>query len=191
MKTPLCLTFAALVSLSLFPLAAQIAPAAPASGTAPADAAPPKQLVIELEVPAPLPDVWQAFSTSEGLSTWLGPHATVDLRPGGDWLVHFPGGSTGGGTIVSFVPQKELVISALAPDAFPTVRATRTRAVFTFEADGGSTIVRLTQSGWQPGTEWNRAYEYLVAGNAQLMAMLHRRFLTGPIDWEKLMSQKD
>ena len=72
---------------------------------------PPKQLVIELEVPAPVSEVWKAFSTSEGLSTWLFPHATVDLKPGGDWLVRFPGGSTGGGTIVSFVPEKELVIS--------------------------------------------------------------------------------
>jgi uncharacterized protein YndB with AHSA1/START domain len=187
MKTPACLTIATLLALTVLPLPAQSAPAVPASPTA----APPKQLVIELEVPAPLPAVWQAFSTSEGLSSWLGPNATVDLRAGGDWLVHFPGGSTGGGTVISFVPQKELVLSALAPDSFPTVRATRTRAVFTFEADGTSTIVRLTQSGWQQGAEWDHAYEYLVAGNAQLMAMLHRRFLSGPIDWNKLMSQKD
>ena len=78
-----------------------------------------KVLMIELTIPAPLPEVWKAFSTSEGLMTWLTPSATVDLRPGGDWICHFPGGSTGGGTIVSFVPQQELVISALAPDKFP------------------------------------------------------------------------
>jgi uncharacterized protein YndB with AHSA1/START domain len=185
MKTPAFFAVAALLSVPLVPLSAQNVPSAPAA------ADPPKQLVIQVEVPAPLPAVWQAFTTSDGLSTWLGPSATVDLRPGGDWLVHFPGGSTGGGTVVSFVPQKELVVSALAPDSFPTVRATRTRAVFTFEADGNSTIVRLTQSGWQQGAEWDHAYEYLVAGNAQLMAMLHRRFLTGPVDWNKLMSQKE
>lgn len=191
MNTPARLTLAALLSLALFPLSAQTAAAQPSSAVPPASAVAPKQLVIELEVPAPLPDVWRAFSTSEGLSTWLGPNATVDLRPGGDWLVHFPGGSTGGGTVISYVSQKELVLSALAPDSFPTVRATRTHAVFTFQADGTSTIVRLTQTGWQQGAEWDRAYEYLVSGNAQLMAMLHHRFLAGPIDWNKLMSQKD
>ena len=58
---------------------------------------PPRQLVIEVEIPAPVSEVWKAFTTSEGLSTWLFPNATVDLKPGGDWLVHFPGGSTGGG----------------------------------------------------------------------------------------------
>jgi hypothetical protein len=100
---------------------------------------PPHQFVIEVEVPGPVPEVWKVFATSEGLSTWLFPNAKVDLRPGGDWLVHFPGGSTGGGT------------------------------------------------GWQSGDEWTRAYEYLAAGNAQLLASLHRRFVDGPVDWEKAM----
>jgi uncharacterized protein YndB with AHSA1/START domain len=157
------------------------------SASASAVAEPPHQLVIEVEVPAPVPEVWKAFSTSEGLSTWLFPNATVDLRPGGDWLVHFPGGSTGGGTIVSFVPEKEIVIAALAPDKFPQVRAARTHAVFQFEARGNSTVVRLTQTGWQSGDEWTRAYEYLAAGNAQLLATLHKRFVDGPTDWDKVM----
>ena len=148
---------------------------------------PPRQLVIEVEVPAPVSEVWKAFSTSEGLRTWLFPHATVELKPGGDWLVRFPGGSTGGGTIVSFVPEKEIVISALAPDKFPHVRAERTRAVFQFEPRGNATIVRLTQSGWKSGDEWTNAYEYLLAGNAQLLASLHKRFVNGPVDWEKVM----
>ena len=148
-------------------------------------ASPPQQFTIEIEVPAPVGEVWHAFSTSEGLSTWLFPNATVDLKPGGDWLVHFPNGNTGGGTIVSFVPEKELVIAALAPEKFPTVRAERTRAVFSFEPRGNATVVRLTQSGWKSGDEWTKADEYLVAGNAQLMATLHKRFVEGPVDWGK------
>jgi len=35
------------------------------------------------------------------------------------------------------------------------------------------------------GEEWDKAYEYLVVGNAQLLATLHRRFVNGPIDWAK------
>jgi uncharacterized protein YndB with AHSA1/START domain len=146
----------------------------------------PQQLVIEVEVPAPVGEVWHAFSTSEGLSTWLTPNAVVDLRPGGEWTAHFPGGSTGGGTIVSFVPEKEMVIAALAPDQFPHVRAERTSATFEFQSRGDSTIVRLTQTGWKSGPEWTRAYEYLLAGNAELMATLHKRFVDGPIDWKKV-----
>jgi len=148
--------------------------------------APEKMLRVEITVPAPRAEVWKAFATSEGLSTWLAPNSNVELKAGGEWMVHFPGGSTGGGNIVSFVPQREIVISALAPDQFPAVRAQRTTARFELEDHGAGTLVRLTQTGWKDGDEWDRAYEYLTAGNAQLLATLHRRFVSGPIDWSKL-----
>ena len=146
---------------------------------------PEKALLLEVTVPAPRAAVWQAFTTSEGLSTWLTPHAVADLRPGGEWTAHFPGGKTGGGTIISFVPQEEMVISALAPEQFPTVRAERTRVRFQLQAVGDSTLVILTQTGWRKGREWDRAYEYLTVGNSQLLANLHRRFADGPFDWVK------
>ena len=171
--------------LHLAVLATAILISIPLPAQSSADPAPPPQaLIIELSIPAPLPDVWKAFTTKEGLSSWLAPEVSVELKPGGDWLVKFPG-STGGGTIMSFVPEKELVISALAPDRFPHVRAARTHAVFTFTANGNNTIVRLTQTGWQSGKEWDAAYEYLAAGNAQLLGMLHHRFVAGPTDWQK------
>jgi uncharacterized protein YndB with AHSA1/START domain len=144
-----------------------------------------KMLRVEITVPASRAEVWKAFSTSEGLSTWLAPNSNVELKPGGEWMVHFPGGSTGGGNIVSFVPGKEIVISALAPDQFPTVRAQRTTARFELEDHGTGTLVRLTQTGWKDGDEWYRAYEYLTAGNAQLLATLHKRFVSGPSDLSK------
>jgi uncharacterized protein YndB with AHSA1/START domain len=146
---------------------------------------PEKALVLEITVPAPRVAVWKAFTTSDGLSTWLTPGAVVDFRQGGEWTAHFPGGKTGGGTILSFVPEEELVLSAMAPERFPTVRAERTTARFHFEAQGEYTIVRLVQTGWKNGEEWDKAYEYLVVGNAQLLATLHRRFVNGPIDWAK------
>jgi uncharacterized protein YndB with AHSA1/START domain len=152
----------------------------------PAD--PTQALIIELSIPAPLPEVWKAFTTTDGLKSWLAPEVTVDLRKGGDWLVKFPG-STAGGTIVSFVPQKELVLSALAPDRFPHVRAARTRAVFTFTAKGNNTLVRLSQTGWQAGKEWEAAYEYLAAANGEMLAMLHHRFVAGPTDWQSAAKQ--
>lgn len=147
----------------------------------------PKALTIELSIPAPVHQVWEAFTTQQGLSSWLAPDVSVALKPGGDWLVMFPG-STGGGTILSFTPEKEIVINALAPDRFPHVRAARTHAVFTFIAEGNTTRVRLTQTGWQIGAEWDAAYEYLAAGNAELLAMLHHRFVAGPTDWQKVMA---
>jgi uncharacterized protein YndB with AHSA1/START domain len=182
MKTFLRCTIFAVLAWGCVPgTLAQTSPTAPN--------AEPEKLVIEVEVPAPVTEVWRAFSTRDGLITWLTPDAVVDLRPGGDWLCRFPGGSTGGGTIVSLVPEKELVVAALAPDKFPHLRAERTRAVFQFEPRGGSTIVRLTQTGWKSGDEWTRAYEYLLAGNAQLLSSLHKRFVDGPVDWKKVFGE--
>jgi len=146
---------------------------------------PEKALIFEVTIPAPRAAVWRAFSTSDGLSTWLTPGAVVDLRQGGEWTAHFPGGKTGGGTIVNFVPEQEMTLAAMAPEQFPTVRATRTIARFQFFTDGESTRVRLVQTGWKTGEEWDRAYDYLAKGNAQLLVTLHRRFVSGPIDWAK------
>jgi Activator of Hsp90 ATPase homolog 1-like protein len=47
-------------------------------------------LRIELLIPAPVHDVWEAFTTEKGLSSWLAPDVSVDLKSGGDWLVSFP-----------------------------------------------------------------------------------------------------
>ena len=152
----------------------------------PAD--PTQALILELSIPAPLPEVWKAFTTTDGLKSWLAPEVSVELRKGGDWLVKFPG-STAGGTIVSFVPQKELVLSALAPDRFPHVRAARTRAVFTFTPKGNNTLVRLTQTGWQSGKEWDAAYEYLASADGEMLAMLHHRYVAGPTDWQSAAKQ--
>jgi uncharacterized protein YndB with AHSA1/START domain len=148
-------------------------------------AEPKKALIFEVTIPAARPAVWDAFTTSVGLSTWLTPGAVVDLRSGGEWTAHFPGGSTGGGTILSFVPEKEIVISAMAPEQFPTVRKERTTARFEFTAKGNATLVRLTQTEWRPGEEWDKAYDYLAGGNAQMLETLLRRFRDGPIDWVK------
>ena len=148
--------------------------------------APNKALIFEVTIPAPIDEVWKAFTTSEGLSTWLTPGAVVDLRAGGEWTAHYPGGKTGGGTILTFKPKSEIVMSAMAPEWFPRVRADRTTARFEFKAvDKGSTLVRLTQTGWKEGEEWDKAYDYLAGGNAELLQTLHRRFVSGPIDWAK------
>ena len=153
--------------------------------------APEKRLDFEVVVPASLDDVWQAFTTADGLVGWLTPAAKVELRLGGPWEADFPGGKTGGGTILSFLPREMLAVAALAPEAFPAVRRERTQAVFRFEpVDAAHTRVRLAQIGWQAGSEWDAAFAYLADGNAQLLNSLHRRFATGPVDWKAVFGQQ-
>lgn len=183
---------ATLVLTSTILLLSDPVAAAPPSAPAPApsavtvtrESAPEKALRFEVTLPASVDDVWAALATSEGLETWLWRDARVELRPGGDWLALFPQGKTAGGTVVSFAPQRELVLRAMAPEWFPTVRSERTTAVFTLEPVGpASTRLTLRQTGWKQGKEWEDAYEYLAKGNAQLLDQLHARFVTGPQKW--------
>jgi uncharacterized protein YndB with AHSA1/START domain len=151
---------------------------------------PEKALLLEVTVPAKLDDVWRAFTTKEGAQEWLWPDMTVELREGGDWIVHYPGGKTGGGTIVSFEPMQSITLRAMAPEQFPEVRRERTTAVFRFESAEGQTKVTLLQTGWKKGKEWDDAYEYLAEGNAELLNQLLYRFKNGPVDWSRLQKSK-
>jgi hypothetical protein len=56
--------------------------------------------------------------------------------------------------------------------------------VFLFDAAGpNATTVRLAQTGWQQGAEWDQAFDYLATGNAQLLEALYHRFAVGPVVW--------
>jgi uncharacterized protein YndB with AHSA1/START domain len=146
----------------------------------------PKRLDLSVTVPAGVDQVWDVFTTVAGMTSWLAPQATVEPWAGGKWEVAFgPGTSVGGGTIVLVQPKSLLALSALAPDRFPTVRRERTTAVFLFDAAGpNATTVRLAQTGWKPGEEWDKAFDYLAVGNAQLLEQLYHRFAVGPVTWK-------
>jgi hypothetical protein len=65
------------------------------------------------------------------------------------------------------------------------VRAVGTTATFTLTACGDHcTHVRLAQTEWRQGKEWDDAFEYLAGGNAQLLEQLRRRFVSGPVKWK-------
>ncbi len=173
------------IALCAIPLArAQDAPKKESHVAVARLAEPEKALRLEVLVAAKPADVWQAFTTSAGLDTWLWRDCTVDLRAGGGWIVHYPGGKTGGGTIVSFRDGRQLVLHAMAPERFPEVRSVGTTAVFDFAPAADGTRNTLTPTGWKQGKEWDDAYEYLASGNAQLLDQLYVRFARGPIQWQ-------
>ena len=142
------------------------------------------KLEFDVDVPAPVEDVWTAMSTAEGLKTWIAPDARVDLREGGDWLAMFPGVAPGGGRITRVEPLRTLAIHAMAPEKFGEVRKVGTEAVFSFEKlTAKNTHVHLAQTGWREGKEWSDAFDYLSKGNAVLLNMLRQRFIDGPQKW--------
>jgi uncharacterized protein YndB with AHSA1/START domain len=146
----------------------------------------PKRLDMTVTVPATLDQVWDAFTTRAGMTAWLAPYAKVDLAVGGIWQVSFTAdGAAAGGNVLLYQPKSLLAVSAMAPAEFPTVRRDRTTAVFLFDPAGpNATTVRLAQTGWKPGDEWDKAFDYLATGNAQLLEALYHRFAVGPEAWK-------
>ena len=69
--------------------------------------------------------------------------------------------------------ETKIVMSAMAPTCSRTCGNRRTTATWQFTAvDARSTRVTLKQTGWKEGDEWDKAYEYLADGNAQLLETL-------------------
>jgi uncharacterized protein YndB with AHSA1/START domain len=146
----------------------------------------PKRLDMAVTVPATVDQVWDAFTTAGGMTAWLAPFANVELAVGGPWQVSFTAdGAAAGGNVLLYQPKSLLALSAMVPTEFPTVRRERTTAVFFFDAAGpNATTVRLAQTGWKPGEEWEKAFNYLATGNAQLLEALYHRFAVGPEAWK-------
>ena len=44
-------------------------------------------LITEAIIDAPRKEVWKAFTTKEGVESWMVAHAQIDLKVGGKWLI--------------------------------------------------------------------------------------------------------
>ena len=94
--------------------------------SAPARAQDSPPVISEAIIDAPIQRVWAAFTTADGLKSWMVPHAQIDLRVGGKMLTNYnPAGAIGDpetieNTILSFEPLRMLSIKATkAPESFP------------------------------------------------------------------------
>ncbi len=152
-----------------------------------------RYLDFELVVPGTMAETWRTLMTSEGLAEWAGPAAYVEPHRDGAWDVYFkpeaPKGQRGSeNRIIGIVPMSTIILEAGAPSQFPTVKAEKTITIFRLEPiNAGYTRLNMTQTGWKQGEEWDRAFEYLIDGNAQWLGWLHRRFTEGPLQWEKIL----
>jgi len=175
---------------------------------APAHAAraPDHDRVIDVErvIDAPVADVWKAWTTSEGLESFMAPQARVELRVGGAFEPSFdPAASKGlrgaeGCRVLSYLPEKMLSFSWNAPPQFPDVRRKRTHVVLTFEPAGDErTRLALRHLGWPAaagenatdlGRAWDQVFAYFSSAWPAVLDACARRFEDGPRDFGDLAS---
>jgi len=145
----------------------------------------------QIDVPAPLTEVWRAWTTEEGVQSFFAPECNIDLRPGGAYEMFFDldaghGNRGGEGMIVMAVqPERKLAFTWNAPPQLPSVRGQMTHVVIRlFETKDGGTRVTLRHDGWGAGDEWHDAFEYFSRAWADVvLPRLKYRFENGPVDW--------
>jgi uncharacterized protein YndB with AHSA1/START domain len=147
----------------------------------------------EFTVPAPQPEVWRAWTTSQGLRTFFAPAATIELRTFGRFDIHFdPAAAAGqkgaeGNIVLAVEPERMLTTTWDAPPEFPSIRAQRTFLQILLAANAdGTTRVTLSQTGFGRGPEWERVHEYFLGAWTWVAAALQHRFEKGPIDWKNV-----
>src|SRR5262245_40234142 len=120
----------------------------------------PDRIERTLELAHDLDRVWQALTTAEGLGTWFGNTADVDLRVGGLIKLTWTGGDAATLTIERLEPPRVFGytwgISGL-PDGDPR----RTYVEFTLAPSGAGTTLTMVESGFAQvpdGDVYDKAY---------------------------------
>ncbi len=118
-----------------------------------------RSLELEIEVTGTPEEVWRAIATGPGISSWYVPH-TVEEREGG-------------AASASFGPEPEMQIPGRVAAWDPPKRVVFDGGEgvdgLAFEwlveaRDGGTCIVRLVNSGFGSGQEWDDQYDGMAEG---------------------------
>ena len=123
------------------------------------EASGPRAIDLDIEVPGTPEEVWEAVASGPGITAWFVP-ARVDGRLGGTCELDFgPGVGVETARITAWEPPRRLVaeVAAEGRPAFAMEWLVEAR-------DGGTCVVRLINSGFGSGDEWDAQYDATEAG---------------------------
>lgn len=144
-----------------------------------------ESVTTEGTVDAPVAEVWAAFTTGDGLRSWMAPHADIDLRVDGEMRANYRAEGTLGDAstivnrVLSFEPQRMLSIRVTrAPAGFPFPAAIQAMwTVIHFEALADArTRLRVVSMGFTPDDQSQQMKAYFERGNAYTVEKLKERF---------------
>jgi len=103
--------------------------------------------------------VWQALTTAEGLGTWFGHQAEVDLRVGGQAKLTWDSGDVATLTIERVEPPHIFGYTWMIY-GLPADDPRRTYVEFTLEPSGSGTTLTMVETGFAqlPDGEYKKAY---------------------------------
>jgi len=141
-------------------------------------------LVHEGAIDAPVEAVWRAWTTSEGLKSWLAPHADIDLRIGGKMRTNYDAaGSLDDAnaienTILSFEPERMLSVRVTnAPEDFPFAATIGDMWTVVYFVPGArdQTVVRIVSLGFTVEADSQAMRAFFDQGNAATLQQMRQR----------------
>jgi uncharacterized protein YndB with AHSA1/START domain len=133
----------------------------------------PDRIERVVEIAHPPAKVWAALTTAEGLGSWFGNQATIDLRPGGSAQMTW----TGGHSVAMRIERVE------EPTAFgftwpveglPDGDPRRTYVEFTLEPAGTGTRLKVVETGFAqfPDDTYGKSFDSHTEGWASELGEL-------------------
>lgn len=117
---------------------------------------------LSIEVPGTPEEVWRAIATGPGISSWFVPHE-VEEHEGGHVTVDFGDVGSGTATVTAWEPPHRVVIDGTDQPGGLAYEWLVEAAPGT-GGDGGSCIVRLVNSGFGAGGEWDDQFDGMAEG---------------------------
>ena len=155
-----------------------------------------KAIVKETVVKATPEQVWQAWTTVEGIKSFFAPGARIEARSMGLFEIHMnpfaPDGLKGADDMRYLALQEPKFLSFTwnAPPHLADARKQRTVVTVRITpVDAASTKVVLTHTAWGEGGQWDQTYAYFDNAWGRVLANLKKRFDEGPIDWAPWLAQ--
>ena len=142
-------------------------------------------IVAEGIVNAPVGEVWKAWTTGEGASTWMVAHAEIDLRVGGIMRTHYSKNAKLGdpGTIenviICYDPERMLSIKTVkTPERFPFKKAIQNMwtVIYLEPSSGGKTKVTCRGLGFTADPESQQMRKFFERGNQITIDALIAKF---------------
>jgi uncharacterized protein YndB with AHSA1/START domain len=138
----------------------------------------PDRIERTVRIDRPVERVWTAITTADGLGTWFGEKAEVDLRVGGRATLSWSSGDVARLRIERIEPQAVFGYTWHIY-GLPEQDARRTYVEFTLTPDGGGTTVTVVETGFAQldGQEFSQAFDGNTKGWAheldELVAYCH------------------
>jgi uncharacterized protein YndB with AHSA1/START domain len=109
----------------------------------------PQRIEREIVIDAPVEVVWAVVTEPEHISKWFSDSVELDLRPGGQAVLHWDGRRTVQGRVERVEPPHYLSFRWVVRDEPQLTDDNATLVEFSLRAEGGATRLTVVESGFR------------------------------------------